>query len=300
MWPAKRCPKLFRACRESDPQLFEIYGRVALTGTPERFETYVEALGMWFAISVYSPRPEYFVAIFDVITERKRAEAALRDSEERFRTMANAIPQLAWTARSDGYIFWYNQRWYDYTGTTPADMEGWGWQSVHDPEVLPQVLEQWRASIATGRPFDMVFPLRGADGQFRQFLTRVMPMKDADGEVMQWFGTNTDITERQQAEEALRRSYQRLDLLAETASQPSDSVSRRSGGCHLPKVWNFSTAMPFSIFSDEKEGRLHLNACAGIPDEEVRRLVAGLRGGGLRLRRPGRLPDCHRGYPRLQ
>ena len=110
-----------------------------------------------------------------MITERKRAEEALRESEERFRIMANAIPQLAWIAKSDGYIFWYNQRWYDYTGTTPEQMEGWGWQSVHDPKVLPQVLEQWRASIATGLPFDMVFPLRGADGQFRQFLTRVMP-----------------------------------------------------------------------------------------------------------------------------
>ena len=171
------------------------------------------------------PKKEHFVAVFDVITERKRAEEALKDSEERFRTMANAIPQLAWIARGDGYIYWYNQRWYDYTGTTPEDMEGWGWQSVHDPEVLPQVLEQWRASIATGRPFDMVFPLRGSDGQFRQFLTRVMPMKDADGQVIQWFGTNTDITERQRAEEALRRSYQRLDLLAETASQLLASVS---------------------------------------------------------------------------
>ena len=140
------------------------------------------------------------------ITERQRAEAALRDSKERFRTMANAIPQLAWTATSDGYIYWYNQRWYDYTGTTPSDMEGWGWQSVHDPKVLPQVLEQWRASIATGRPFDMVFPLLGADGQFREFLTRVMPIKDSDGQVIQWFGTNTDITERQQAEAALRRA----------------------------------------------------------------------------------------------
>jgi PAS domain S-box-containing protein len=140
------------------------------------------------------------------ITERQRAEEALKDNEERFRTMANAIPQLAWIARSDGYIFWYNQRWYDYTGTTPEEMKGWGWQSVHDQEVLPKVLEQWRASIATGRPFDMVFPLRGGDGQFRQFLTRVMPMKDADGQVIQWFGTNTDITERQRAEEALRES----------------------------------------------------------------------------------------------
>ena len=95
-----------------------------------------------------------FAEAFDVlriyctdITERRRAEEALRDSEERFRTMANAIPQLAWIARSDGHIFWYNQRWYDYTGTTPEEMEGWGWQSVHAPEVLPKVLEQWRPPL---------------------------------------------------------------------------------------------------------------------------------------------------------
>ena len=89
------------------------------------------------------------------ITWRKRAEEALKESEECFRTMANAIPQLAWIAKRDGDISWYNQRWYDYTGTTPEAMEGWGWQSVHDPEVLPQVLEQWRASIATGRPLSI-------------------------------------------------------------------------------------------------------------------------------------------------
>jgi PAS domain S-box-containing protein len=153
---------------------------------------------------------ECAVAILDV-TEHQQAEEALRESEDRFRTMANAIPQLAWIAKSDGYIFWHNQRWYDYTGTTPQDMEGWGWQSVHDPEVLPQVLEQWRASIATGLPFDMVFPLRRADGQFRQFLTRVMPLKDSSGKVIQWFGTNTDVTERKQAEEALRQAKDELE-----------------------------------------------------------------------------------------
>ena len=100
------------------------------------------------------------------ITERLGAEERLRQSEERFRTMANSIPQLAWIAQADGYIYWYNQRWYEYTETTPEQMEGWGWQSVHDPLVLPKVLEQWRASIATGEPFDMEFPLRGADGRF--------------------------------------------------------------------------------------------------------------------------------------
>ena len=74
-------------------------------------------------------------------------EGLLRESEERFRTMADAIPQLAWIANADGYIYWYNQRWYEYTGTTLAEMEGWGWQSVHDPEPFPAVL----AALARSR-----------------------------------------------------------------------------------------------------------------------------------------------------
>ena len=140
------------------------------------------------------------------ITDRKQAEAALQESELRFRTMANAIPQLAWIARADGHIFWYNQRWYDYTGTVPEQMEGWGWQNVHDPNVLPKVLERWQVSLATSEPFDMTFPLRGADGVFRPFLTRVIPLKDNAGRVMQWFGTNTDISELKRVEQALRES----------------------------------------------------------------------------------------------
>ena len=146
------------------------------------------------------------------IAARKQAEQSLRESETRFRTMANAIPQLAWIAKADGYLFWYNQRRYDYTGSTPEQMKGWGWQRVHDPEVLPGVLEQWRRSIATGEPFDMIFPLRGADGVFRPFLTRVMPLKDEQGRVRQWFGTNTDVSEQKRVEEALRQSEEQLTM----------------------------------------------------------------------------------------
>jgi PAS domain S-box-containing protein len=146
------------------------------------------------------------------IAERKGAEAGLRQSEERFRTMANAIPQLAWVARADGFITWYNQRWYEYTGMTPEQMEGWGWQQVHDPQQLPGVLEKWTRSIASGEPFEMIFPLRGGDGQFRQFLTRVRPLKGARGEIVQWFGTNTDVTELKRAEDALRQFNEELEM----------------------------------------------------------------------------------------
>ncbi len=146
-----------------------------------------------------------------LLAERDILVKALQESEEHFHTMANVIPQLAWIVHPDGYIYWYNERWYSYTGTTQEQMEGWGWQSVHDPEVLPKVLERWKASITTGQMFDMEFPLRGTDGIFRPFLTRVLPLKDAAGNILQWFGTSTDVTERKKTEEALKEARDSLE-----------------------------------------------------------------------------------------
>ena len=179
---------------------------------------------------------EWFGAASD-ITPGKQAQAALQASEEQFRTLANAIPHLCWMANADGWIFWYNERWYEYTGTTPAQMEGWGWQSVHDPEALPNVLEHWRASIDTGEPFDMVFPLRGNGGVFRPFLTRVMPVRDGDGKIVRWFGTNTDISEQREIAEALRESRDReiaraAELQALMDAMPVAAFVSRDAECH--------------------------------------------------------------------
>ena len=139
----------------------------------------------------------------------------LKETAEHFRTLADNIPQLTWMARPDGHIFWYNRRWYEYTGTTVESQEGWGWQTVHDPDELPKVLQAWKHSISTGRPFEMVFPLRGADGEFRPFLTRVVPVKDEHGQVTRWFGTNTDITEPRRTE----RARQQFTTLAESSGE---------------------------------------------------------------------------------
>ncbi len=163
-------------------------------------------------------KPVRAFVIANDITARKEMEEALKEGEERFRTLADNVSQLEWIADPTGFIVWYNKKWYDYTGTTPEQMEGWGWQSVHDPEVLPKVLEQWKSSIATGQPFDMVFPLLGADGVFRPFLTRVLPVKDEHGKVIRWFGTNTDLTEELEMRKSLERSNAELQQFAYVAS----------------------------------------------------------------------------------
>ncbi|MBV9252392.1 MAG: PAS domain-containing protein [Acetobacteraceae bacterium] len=137
------------------------------------------------------------------VLEQERAEAALQRAAAEFRALADNIPALCWMAEADGRIVWYNRGWYEYTGTTEEQMAGWGWQSVHDPQVLPAVLERWQHSIATGERFEMTFPIRGADGVFRPFLTRIVPVRNAEGRVQRWFGTNTDVTQQQEEEERL-------------------------------------------------------------------------------------------------
>ncbi len=160
--------------------------------------------------------PLRMIGVIQDITERKLHEQALKDREEQFRAMVDSMNQLAWIAQPDGQIFWHNRRWYEYTGTTPEQMAGWGWQSVHDPEVLPGVMDQWTKALRDGEPFEMEFPLRGRDRVMRWFLTRVAPVRDAHGRVERWFGTNTDVDTLRRAQSDLRDSEQRFRELAET------------------------------------------------------------------------------------
>jgi PAS domain S-box-containing protein len=152
------------------------------------------------------------------ISTRKSAEDTLRQSEEVLRALANTIPQLAWMAQADGAIVWFNERWFDYTGTTPDQVVGWGWQSTCEPSVLPAVTERWQKCVRSGDPFEMEYPIRGADGEYRWFLTRVNPVRDLHGRVARWFGTNTDVDEVKRAEQALRDESHVLELLNSTGS----------------------------------------------------------------------------------
>lgn len=125
--------------------------------------------------------------------QSRRLQEKSEESLKQFQSLANSMPQLAWIAKEDGFIYWYNERWYHYTGTTHEEMEGWGWKNVHHPDYINKVMTGWPESIKSGEPFEMEFPLRGSDGTFRWFLTRAFPLRNAKGEITRWFGTNTDI-----------------------------------------------------------------------------------------------------------
>ncbi len=264
---------------------FERYYRSAIAeNVTKTFEAFYPPHDRWYEVHAY-PSVDGLAVYFRDASERRRVQAALQESEEKLRLLANTIPQLAWMAHPEGHIFWYNQRWYDYTGTTPAEMEGWGWQSVHDPAVLPKVLAQWKRSLESGEPFHMVFPLkRGQDQKFRPFLTRVNPLKDEKGRVLYWFGTNTDITEQMEAQEVLRQREAHQRFLSDVSaafvsSLHYQSILEQVADLSVPALGDFCF---FDLLSDDGRlerltwkhvdaGKTHLRdqATAFVPDKNA-------------------------------
>lgn len=137
------------------------------------------------------------------VEQQKRTQEALEKSQEEFETLANNISQLTWMADNKGKIFWYNQKWYDYTGTSADQVQGWGWKIVHHPEHLERATEKWMKHLQEGVDWEDTFPLQGKDGSYRWFLSRALPIRDSAGKILRWFGTNTDITEQRKANEKI-------------------------------------------------------------------------------------------------
>ncbi|MDP9047119.1 MAG: PAS domain-containing protein [Bacteroidota bacterium] len=130
------------------------------------------------------------------VTEHVESRQKLKESSENFKLLADNMSQLAWMADGTGAIYWYNQRWYDFTGTNYEQMQGWGWREVHHPDHLQNVIDKWVKFIQQGEVWEDTFPLRSKDGEYRWFLSRATPLKDEHGKTVRWFGTNTDITEQ--------------------------------------------------------------------------------------------------------
>ncbi|HEY9825549.1 MAG TPA: PAS domain S-box protein [Stenomitos sp.] len=207
--------------------------RTAQTGELARFHSFrptAKGTPKWWDVVVtpiFNPEGQVvqLLATSRDITDRIRSEEALRESEERFRTLADNMSQFAWMARANGEVFWYNQRWFNYTGTTLEEMQGWGWQKVHHPDHVERVVQHIRHCFEAGQLWEDTFPLRGQDGQYRWFLSRAVPIRNQQNKIVCWFGTNTDITERKQSEmerERLLAQEQAARAEAERANRIKD------------------------------------------------------------------------------
>ncbi len=267
VYPAEECPiyrtsRTGEGCRVDD----EVFWRPDGSSFPVEYSAFPIRDGKTI---------EGVVITFADITQRKQADGAILEGAERFRTLADNIAQLAWMADGLGSIFWYNQRWFDYTGTTPADMVGWGWKRVHHPDHVESVVAKFTQSIKSGEEWEDTFPLRGKDGTFRWFLSRAIPIRDLKGKVVRWFGTNTDITEQREAEQRLRDGEEHLRRAKEEAEAANLAKSQfLANMSHELRTPLNAVIMYSELLQEEAEDR---NVKEFIPDLEK------IRSGGKHL-----------------
>ena len=145
------------------------------------------------------------------VSEQKDIEAALRDSDARFRAIADTMPQAVWSTRPDGYHDYFNRRWHELTGTREGETDGAGWEHLVHPDDHAAAVDRWRHALSSGDPYEIEYRLRMADGGWRWFLGRALPVRDARGRITRWFGTCTDIHD-------LRSAAQEREVLSHELS----------------------------------------------------------------------------------
>ncbi len=179
--------------------------------------------------------------------QRRKAEADLRASEAEFRLLTEAMPQIVWITRPDGYHVHFNRRWYEFTGLTPEQSLGGGWNPAFHPEDQERAARIWSEALATGEPYEIEYRLRRADGTYHWMLGRALPMRDARGEIVKWFGTCTDIDELKQAQTQIGEQAALLDLT-------QDAIVVRDLE-HRVLYWNKGAERTYGWTAEEAVGR---------------------------------------------
>ncbi len=200
------------------PPLMEKWKKMLVSGEPDEIEARLrrhDGVYRWFLIRAQALRDEsgkilrWYGTSTD-IEDRKRAEQALAASERNLRLIINTMPALAWSARPDGSAEFLGQRWLNYTGMTAAEAQDWGWVKAFHPGDVDRIIVYWRSILVSGEPGEIEARLRQFDGTYRWFLIRANPLRDESGEIVKWYGTNTDIDDRKRAEEQLRNAQSEL------------------------------------------------------------------------------------------
>jgi PAS domain S-box-containing protein len=192
--------------------LGEFYKRAMAERVPATFENrymWPDGREAWTEIRAY-PAPDGLAVFYRDITERKRAEAQLREAEDHYRHTVELNPQVTWTARPDGQLDRVAQRWRDWTGTTGLG-ETWA-QAVHADD-QERSLMAWAHSVSTGEPYDIEHRVRLRDGTYRWMHSRAFPRRGPDGEIVEWYGTTEDISDRRSSQDALREETRALEIL---------------------------------------------------------------------------------------
>ncbi len=150
------------------------------------------------------------------ITEQKKVETTLKDSNRRFQSLADTVPNMVWVAEPDGFVSYYNLQWYQYTGINFSASQGWGWENVIHPDDLPELLRKWKYSLENGTYYSAEARHRNKAGDYRWFLIRALPYKDSQGKIQNWFGTCTDINDTKANEQSLLESERYFRAMADS------------------------------------------------------------------------------------
>jgi PAS domain S-box-containing protein len=173
-------------------------------------------------------KPHQIIGAITDITNHRRMEQIISERDAQFRTLADTIPQLAWIANNDGTRVWFNERWFAYTGESLASSRDLGWMGIHEGDKGAAVLARQQAAFRLGAVWEETVRLRGKDGEYRWFLSRAMPVRDAHGTITQWFGTNTDVTDawaaRDEAERATKARDEIIAVLAHDLRNPMQAI----------------------------------------------------------------------------
>ena len=246
-----------RTAREVLPELanqgyFEMLDQVFQTGnvmtgqaTPFQLEADAGTPGeVRYLDFVYQPLKDEQGKVFGIfvegtdVSERVRAESALRESEAKFRAFAQAMPHQVWTAPADGQLDWFNERVYEYSGARAGALDGDGWGAIIHPDDVATVTRRWHESLASGEGYEVEFRIRRHDGAWRWHLVRAVPMRDPEGKVVRWIGSNTDIEEQTSTAQALVCLNATLEEQVSTRTAERDRIWRLSKDIMLVADFN--------------------------------------------------------------